>query len=285
METAIDADLPGAMIGDEGRLRQVTLNFLSNAVKFTAAGTIRLAMTATANSRLRIAVTDSGIGVAPEKLDALFDRFTQADSSTTRVYGGTGLGLAISRRLIEMMGGEIGADSRPGVGSTFWFEVPLNEAIAGVDTGSVGTSDQALAEGLRILMADDAAPNRELMTALLSGLGLSLETVENGAQAVEAARAGTYDLILMDVHMPVMDGLDATRAIRALNGEPGRVPIVALTANVQPEQVQRCREAGMDDHVGKPIQVAQLLRVIAALLDHREKTTPCLDREARNGLS
>jgi PAS domain S-box-containing protein len=285
LETAIDADLPGTLIGDEGRLRQVTLNLLSNAVKFTAAGTIRLAMTATANGRLRMAVTDSGIGIAPEKLDALFDRFTQADSSTTRVYGGTGLGLAISRRLIEMMGGEIGAASRPGVGSTFWFEVPLNEAIASVDTGSGGTSDQALAEGLRILMADDAAPNRELMTALLSGLGLSLETVENGAQAVEAARAGTYDLILMDVHMPVMDGLDATRAIRALNGEPGRVPIVALTANVLPEQVQRCRETGMDDHVGKPIQVAELLRVIAARLDHREKPTPCLDRGASKGLS
>ena len=160
-------------------------------------------------------MTDSGIGVAPEKLEALFDRFTQADPSTTRVFGGTGLGLAISKRLIQMMGGEIGAESRPGVGSTFWFEVPLKVADAEVATEEVGPSDQALHEGLKILMADDAAPNRELMTAILGGLGLSLETVENGAQAVEAARAGTYDLILMDVHMPVMDGLDATRAIRA----------------------------------------------------------------------
>ena len=124
-------------------------------------------------------------------------------------------------------------------------------------------------EGLRILMADDAAANRELVVAILGGLGVALETVEDGARAVEAARSGGYDLILMDVHMPVMDGLDATRAIRALDGEAGRVPIIALTANVQPEQVQRCREAGMDDHVGKPIQVAELLRVIAARLEQR----------------
>ena len=285
LETAIDANLPGVLIGDERRLRQVTLNFLSNAVKFTSAGTVRVALTATANGRLRTAVTDSGIGVAPEKLEALFDRFTQADSSTTRVFGGTGLGLAISKRLIEMMGGEIGAESRPGMGSTFWFEVPLKVADEKVITGDAGASDKVLHEGLKILMADDAAPNRELMTAILGGLGLSLETVENGARAVEAARAGTYDLILMDVHMPVMDGLDATRAIRALNGDPGRVPIIALTANVQPEQVERCREAGMDDHVGKPIHVAELLRVIAARLDHRENPTPCLDQGASKRLS
>ena len=119
-------------------------------------------------------------------------------------------------------------------------------------------------------MADDAAANRELVVAILGGMGVALETVEDGAQAVEAARDGGYDLILMDVHMPVMDGLDATRAIRALGGEAGRVPIIALTANVQPEQVVRCREAGMDDHVGKPIQVAELLRAIAARLEQRD---------------
>jgi signal transduction histidine kinase/ActR/RegA family two-component response regulator len=260
LETVIDADLPGALMGDEGRLRQVTLNFLSNAVKFTTSGTVRLELTR-AGERLRLAVTDSGIGIAPDKIDTLFDRFTQADASTTRVYGGTGLGLAISQRLIEMMGGEIGADSRPGEGSTFWFEVPMREAIAGVE--AAGADDLVVDAGLKILMADDAAPNRELVTAILGGLGLALETVCNGAEAVEAARTGAYDLILMDVHMPVMDGLDATRAIRAMGGATGRTPIIALTANVQPEQVVRCREAGMDGHVGKPIQISELLAALA----------------------
>ena len=262
LETVIDADLPGALMGDEGRLRQVTLNFLSNAVKFTTSGTIRLDVT-TAGDRLRLAVTDSGIGIAPNKIDTLFDRFTQADASTTRVYGGTGLGLAISQRLIEMMGGEIGADSRPGEGSTFWFEVPMHEAVAGVE--AAGADDLVVDAGLKILMADDAAANRELVTAILGGLGLALETVCNGAEAVEAARTGAYDLILMDVHMPVMDGLDATRAIRAMGGATGRTPIIALTANIQPEQVLRCGEAGMDGHVGKPIQISELLAALASV--------------------
>ena len=260
LETVIDADLPAALMGDEGRLRQVALNFLSNAVKFTTAGSVRLEVAAVGD-RLRLAVSDSGIGISPDKVDALFDRFTQADATTTRLYGGTGLGLAISRRLVEMMGGEIGADSEPGKGSTFWFEVPLLAAEAGAETTDAG--DLAGVEGMKILMADDAAPNRELVTAILGGLGLALDTVCNGAEAVEAARTGAYDLILMDVHMPVMDGLDATRAIRALGGVVGGTPIIALTANVQPEQVTRCREAGMDGHVGKPIQVSELLAALA----------------------
>jgi PAS domain S-box-containing protein len=270
LETVIDPGLPEALMGDEGRLRQVMLNFLSNAVKFTTSGTVRLQLTG-AGDRLRLAVTDSGIGIAPDKIDSLFDRFTQADASTTRVYGGTGLGLAISRRLIEMMGGEIGADSRPGEGSTFWFEVPMTEAVEGVE--SAGEGDLAVDAGLKILMADDAAPNRELVAAILGGLGLALDTVCNGAEAVEAARTGAYDLILMDVHMPVMDGLDATRAIRAINGPAGRTPIIALTANVQPEQVTRCREAGMDGHVGKPIQINELLTALATVNAHAEDDT------------
>ena len=267
LAVVVDSALPAALTGDEGRLRQVMLNFLANAAKFTATGGVTLEASWT-GERLRVAVTDTGIGIAAEKIDTLFERFSQADNSTTRVYGGTGLGLSISRRLVEMMGGEIGADSRLGEGATFWFEVPLTpaEAMATEDRADARTVS---AEGLRILMADDAAANRELVVAILGGLGVALETVEDGAQAVEAARSGDYDLILMDVHMPVMDGLDATRAIRALDGEAGRVPIIALTANVQPEQVLRCREAGMDDHVGKPIQVAELMRVIAARLEQR----------------
>ncbi|CAL1691088.1 Sensor histidine kinase RcsC [Brevundimonas subvibrioides] len=256
-------DLPEAIMGDEGRLRQVALNFLSNAVKFTGSGEIGLDVR-TAGQRLRVSVTDCGIGIAPDKIDALFERFTQADASTTRVYGGTGLGLAICRRLIEMMGGEIGATSRPGHGSTFWFEVPMiaAEPLDAMREDAV----EGLPEGLKVLMADDAPANRELVRVLLDAWGVDLTTVCDGAEAVQAAAAGDYDLILMDVHMPVMDGMNACRAIRALDGRAATTPILALTANVQPEQVEACRAAGMDGHVGKPIEVAALIEAMAQAL-------------------
>jgi len=261
-------DLPVAIIGDEGRLRQVTLNFLSNAVKFTVSGEIRLDVRR-CGGQLRVAVSDSGIGIASEKIAALFERFTQADASTTRVYGGTGLGLAISRRLIELMGGVIGVDSRPGEGSTFWFEIPLVEAEGPAEAAV----DEAilLARGTRILLADDAPANRELMRIILSGWGVELDAVCDGAEAVAAASKGDYDLILMDVHMPVMDGMDAARAIRALNGARASVPIVALTANVQPEQIEACARAGMDGHVGKPIHMGNLIGAIAGALPLRRQ--------------
>jgi len=263
LKVEVADDLPAALMGDEGRLRQVMLNFLSNAVKFTVSGDIRLEIKRS-GERLRVAVSDSGIGVAPEKIDALFERFTQADASTTRVYGGTGLGLAISRRLIELMGGEIGAESRPGQGSTFWFEVPLEEAEA--DDGAEADDAVVLAPGTRILLADDAPANRELVRIILSGWGVELDAVCDGAEAVEAASKGDYDLILMDVHMPVMDGMDATRTIRTSGGARAAVPILALTANVQPDQIEACDRAGMDGHVGKPIQIGELIAAIAGAL-------------------
>lgn len=256
--------VPAGLMGDEGRLRQVTLNLLSNAVKFTSQGQVTVAATY-ADGQLRVAVSDTGIGISEEKAANLFQRFIQADTSTTRTFGGTGLGLAISRRLIEMMGGTIGVDSQPGVGSTFWFEVPLVPTDVGQDAH--GQDGDAAVDGtLRILMADDAPANRELVAAILGGMGLSLDGVENGAEAVEAVRTGAYDLVLMDVHMPVMDGLMATREIRAMARELGHVPIIALTANVQPEQVRMCHEAGMDAHVGKPIQVGELMATISRVL-------------------
>ena len=263
-----DVSVPQGLMGDEGRLRQVTLNLLSNAVKFTRQGEVTVTATY-ADGKFRVAVSDTGIGISEDKVATLFQRFIQADASTTRTFGGTGLGLAISRRLIETMGGTIGVDSQPGVGSTFWFEVPLVAADPGQDAqGSDG--DAAVDTGLRILMADDAAANRELVAAILGGMGLSLDGVENGAEAVEAVRRGGYDLVLMDVHMPVMDGLMATREIRAMAGGPGQTPIIALTANVQPEQVRLCHEAGMDAHVGKPIQVAELMATISRVLGASE---------------
>ena len=230
LDCVVAQDAPEALVGDEGRLRQVLLNFLSNAMKFTEHGSVRLDL-GVQDGRLRAAVSDTGVGIAPDKIDRLFERFTQADASTSRTHGGTGLGLAISKRLIEMMGGEIGAFSRPGRGSTFWFEVPL--AVAdGVAAATQAFEGDAQTRSLRILMADDAAANRELVALMLGQAGgLTVDTVENGQEAVAAVRAGGYDLVLMDVHMPVMDGLAATRAIRAVMAAGGiRAPVPGSSA-------------------------------------------------------
>lgn len=259
------------LVGDDGRLRQVLLNFLSNAVKFTAAGAVSLRLSAVAEGslrRLRAEVSDTGMGIPAETLQTLFERFTQADASTTRTHGGTGLGLAISRRLIEIMGGEVGASSRLGEGSVFWFEVPLPVAAAAAE--AFDDADPAMApSGGRVLVVDDAPANRELVTAILNGFGLEVETARDGAEGVEAARTGGFDLILMDVHMPVLDGLAATRAIRALPGPAAGTPILALTANVQADQVDRCLAAGMDGHLGKPIQLTDLAAALTRWLGQK----------------
>ncbi|HUH10336.1 MAG TPA: ATP-binding protein [Brevundimonas sp.] len=270
LKVVADAAMPEVLTGDAGRLRQVMLNFLSNAVKFTSKGGVTLrvggAPDLAGRWRLRVAVTDTGIGIPAEKIEQLFERFTQADASTTRVYGGTGLGLAISRRLIEIMGGEIGVDSRPGEGATFWFETPLAQggAVGGLAGGDEDMATPGGMVGGRILMADDAPGNRELVSAILRGLGLEIDTVCDGAEAVQAMQTGAYDLVLMDVHMPVMDGLAATREIRRMQaGSSRRTPILALTANVQADQVARCLDSGMDGHLAKPIQIPELAGALA----------------------
>jgi len=274
LQVVVDAAMPEVLTGDAGRLRQVMLNFLSNAVKFTSKGGVTLRVGGTSDAdgrwRLRVAVTDTGIGIPAEKIEVLFERFSQADASTTRVYGGTGLGLAISRRLIEIMGGEIGVDSRPGEGATFWFETPLIQGgKMGGAAGRLADGDDEMAApggmaGGRILMADDAPGNRELVSAILRGLGLEIDTVCDGAEAVQAMQTGNYDLVLMDVHMPVMDGLTATREIRRMQAGTGRrTPILALTANVQADQVARCLDWGMDGHLAKPIQIPELAGALA----------------------
>jgi CheY-like chemotaxis protein len=202
------------------------------------------------------------VGLDPAQIDQMFDRFTQADGSVSRRYGGTGLGLAISRRLVEMMGGEIGAESDGCSGSTFRFRVPLRPAESPADSPCIQTS-AAPDRRLRVLLAEDNAANRALVAALTAPLDIELHVVENGAEAVSAIQADDYDLVLMDMQMPVMDGPSAARAIRALPGRAAVTPILALTANVLPEQIEQCRAAGMQGHVAKPIDPRALFAAIA----------------------
>ncbi|GAA0389486.1 hypothetical protein GCM10009093_15140 [Brevundimonas terrae] len=264
LKVDLDKRLPEILSGDASRLRQVLLNFLSNAVKFTASGSVGVkvfgAETADGRYRLRVEVSDTGIGLSQEKGELIFGRFTQADASTTRVYGGTGLGLAISRRLIELMDGQIGYESEAGEGATFWFEVPLDFDFALPVSVAVDTVPDMGVQG-RILMVDDAEANRELVKIILGTLGLEVETACNGVEAVAAVRRRDFDLVLMDVHMPQMDGLAATREIRQQVREK-HLPILALTANVGGDQVQKCLDAGMDGHLPKPIQVADLAQTL-----------------------
>jgi len=256
--------LPGRVVGDMHRLRQVLLNLLNNAIKFTESGGITLTVTRAAGSdQLRFAVRDTGIGIPAQALGRLFQRFSQVDASHARRHGGAGLGLAICKAIVDRMDGRIGVDSVPGMGSTFWFQAPLPLADDGVAPATpAAATAPASRRPLRILVVEDLAPNRLLISIILGKAGHVVEEAEDGAAAVEKARLGVYDLILMDVQMPVMDGLAATRAIRALPDPAGRVPILALTANALPEEVALCRSAGMDDYLPKPVDPR---RVLAAL--------------------
>jgi PAS domain S-box-containing protein len=253
------AALPDWIEGDEDRLRQILLNLLNNAVKFTAAGRIDLTV-GTAAEGLRFAIRDTGIGIPADKCDRLFRRFSQIDGSVSREYGGTGLGLAISKSLVELMGGSIGVASAVGQGSTFWFEAPLPAAAPAARAEPPATAIRAT--GKRLLLAEDVPLNQDLARTILERAGHAVDVVGDGVAAVAAVQARPYDLVLMDVQMPVMDGLTATRRIRALGGAAGRLPIVAMTANVLPQQVADLRAAGLDDHVGKPFRTQALLAAI-----------------------
>jgi signal transduction histidine kinase/ActR/RegA family two-component response regulator len=254
--------IAGAFNLDGQRVRQVLLNLLNNAVKFTEEGHILLSATLKADGgALRFEVTDTGIGIDEEVIGRLFTRFSQADSSTTRHYGGTGLGLAICKGLVERMGGRIGVDSRPGRGSCFWFELPAERVKA--RSGPRVADQPAEGLGARVLLVDDHPMNLRLGETLLGLLGCEVDLAASGEEAVAAAKAKVYDAILMDVHMPKMDGLTATRAIRKLDGAGGRVPIIAMSADVMPQSIERCRAAGMVDHLAKPVQMKALHEVLA----------------------
>ena len=254
------SDLPDWVEGDEDRLRQVLLNLLTNAVKFTSAGRIGLTILTGPHS-LRFEIHDTGIGIPADKCDRLFRRFSQVDGSISREYGGTGLGLAISKSLVELMGGTIGVASAVGCGSIFWFEAALPATMPASPVAAASAAT-VRATGKRLLLAEDVPLNQDLARTILERAGHAVDVVGDGVDAVAAVQARTYDLVLMDVQMPVMDGIAATRRIRALGAPRGRLPIVAMTANVLPEQVAELRAAGLDDHVGKPFRVQTLLAVI-----------------------
>ncbi len=267
--SAIDASLPRRLVGDEARLRQILLNLLNNAVKFTPRGSVALSLrhegSGRAGERIRFSVADTGIGIPADKQGRLFERFSQVDSSIRRDYGGTGLGLAISRRLVEAMGGEIGVISGTGRGATFWFTLtlPRTEDQAPPEARAAATPSRPG----RILLVEDIEVNRELACLMLRKAGHHVDVATDGFQAVRAVEGGAYDLVLMDVQMPGLDGTMATRLIRCLPGPAGRVPVIAMTANVLPDQVQSFRDAGMDDHLGKPFAPAELTALLARWLD------------------
>jgi PAS domain S-box-containing protein len=258
------ADLPAAVEADAARLRQVLLNLLANAIKFTDAGGVTVEVGYDRAQRsLRIAVADTGVGIPADRLDRLFQRFSQADGSITRQFGGTGLGLAIAKSLSELMGGTVGVASTPGQGSTFWFTVAAPPAASVAPMRLHEDRPAYAGPTARVLVVDDNAVNREVVKALLEGLGLTLLEAASGVEAVERATANPFDLILMDLQMPGMDGLAATRAIRDGAGPNRGTPIVALSANVLSQHLDACREAGMNDHIGKPINAAELLTKVA----------------------
>ncbi len=253
----------GPLLGDLDRLRQVLLNLLSNAVKFTEAGAVRVSLAGApeaegvhphdASVKLSIAVADSGIGLDRDSIPRLFRRFAQADGTVSRRLGGSGLGLAISKTIVDAMGGSIAVESAPGAGSR--FTVSLSLPPAAVAQAPARRPRGVVHDGLRglaILLAEDVPLNQKLVVQMLSPHGAEVDVVGDGAAALAAVRRRDYALVLMDMEMPVLGGLDATRRIRALGGAFADLPIVALTANVFPEQLDLCREAGMDDHLTKP---------------------------------
>ena len=266
----IDPLLPPGLVGDEGRLRQVLLNLLNNAVKFTPRGTVTLRLSrlggTAAGETIRFEVADTGIGIPEAQQHRLFERFSQVDSSVARRFGGSGLGLAICKKLVELMGGSIGVTSREGAGSTFWFSVtlPLRPEAGPLPRPP---SRPAPAPAGTVLLVEDIDINQRLAVALLEAAGHAVDVVDDGALAVAAVARKRYGLVLMDVQMPGMDGIAATRAIRASAGPHRDVPILAMTANVFPEQVRAFLEAGMDGHLGKPLNRAQLHAAVARWLD------------------
>ncbi len=276
----ISAAVPRCVVGDQTRLRQVLLNIVGNAIKFTESGSVSLVVDADARSGgvidLIFRVTDTGIGIAPKDSDKIFSKFSQVDASTTRRFGGTGLGLAISKELVQLMGGNIEFESTEGAGTTFQFNILVNRErapTANVEPPAldpIQTSPQLSEDKLRVLVADDNAINREVALLTLESRGHAVDIVCNGVAAVQAAREKPYDLVLMDIHMPVMDGIAATREIRQIPGMNSKMPIIALTADAMVGDRERYLSLGMDDYMAKPVDSARLLKFVSGVASRQK---------------
>ena len=270
----VEQDVAGALVSDQVRLRQILLNLVGNAVKFTEAGEVAIEVVCTSEAgqrMLQVAVRDTGIGIAADKLDDIFIAFSQADSSTTRRFGGTGLGLSITRRLVGLLGGRLWVDSVPGQGSCFHFSLPAEEAVA--ESPAAG-GEAALAAGMAldpglaadvalampVLLVEDNPVNQKVALMLLQRRGYRVQLAEDGRAALEAFAHARFSAILMDMQMPVMDGIEATREIRNMEAlrQVARTPIIAMTANAMEGDRERCLAAGMDDYIAKPIRADQL---------------------------
>jgi PAS domain S-box-containing protein len=274
----VDSSIAGLrLLGDPTRLDQVMINFIGNAIKFTPAGTVtvraKLAHASSESVLIRFEVADTGIGIEEKAQTKIFQAFEQADTSTTRKYGGTGLGLSICKKLAELMGGDVGVISQPGSGSTFWLTASFAICTQS-DTALNQASEGGIKPGANILLVEDNEINQEVATELLSNLGVTVTIANHGQEAVSLVEKGRFDLILMDMQMPVMNGLDATRAIRSMpHGD--QLPIVAMTANVFEEDRKHCIEAGMNDFLGKPVNPDMLRQCLAKHLGAAPAQSPC----------
>jgi signal transduction histidine kinase/CheY-like chemotaxis protein len=268
LRVSVDPSLPARLRSDSGRLRQILMNLVGNALKFTSAGEVSITVASRSPEWVHFEVTDTGIGISEADCGRLFEPFAQVDDSDRRQYGGTGLGLSISRRLVELLGGHIGVNSTPGTGSTFWFDIPLKEAVsAPAGPAQPAATVPVVAGGQPVLVVEDNLVNLKVATRMLQKLGYIVETAANGAEAVESCAQKHYRLILMDLQMPVMDGFEAARQIRT-NSLNTTTPILAVTARAMEEDRAACIRAGMTGHLAKPIDLNNLAAALADAENH-----------------
>jgi PAS domain S-box-containing protein len=286
LRVVLDGRFPLGVLGDEARLRQILLNLLNNAIKFTREGSVTLKIghdRAAGQERILFEVVDTGIGIGPADIPHIFQRFRQVDGTIRRTYGGTGLGLAISKSLVDVMGGSIGVISEKGVGSTFWFALPL-PAVELTLTPGVDETRKPKVRSLQILLVEDVAINQELVCAVLRARGHHVDLVGDGADAIMAVADTAYDLVLMDLQMPYVDGLSATRAIRLLQAPCRFVPIVALSANVLEDQMTAAIDAGMDGYLAKPLDFDALERVLERVAQETFRPAAVVDAHTLSAL-